>query len=420
MSVAPVFCRYCGRANPPSTNSCLHCHRLIADPLIPERALSAKKSKHSITRRTALLGLAGSAGVIALGGGTWIWYARTRRPHLLTYTGHRGAQITALTWSPDGNSIASGDANGAMHIWDTSTGATLLTCREPAANSLSSLSWSPDGTSILTGYSNMLVIWDAQSGKNTFATSHLAGPAAYSPAGNYKPCYLLYPLLIAACQNQQSVLVFPSTSLKTPIASLASGSISTLAFDPAVEHLSLALITDLPSQKLAVYGALISSTCAQNGPANDTLSYEKMDTPELVDMNVGELSYPWGPGGSYLIGESLPNNVVIKGTWGTYEMDHPAEVVAAALCPAQQSLPPDAQPDGWYTVIGYIATADAQGVVRVWGNDQKHIIAIEARQPVLQLAWSPDGKFLAIVNADGTVQVWQADLSSLPALWRNA
>jgi hypothetical protein len=170
MSVDPLFCRYCGRVNPSIVSFCIHCNRFIAHPRVPGNTLSAPEQKRGITRRTALLGLVGAVGAIALGGGAGIWYAstastQTSRPQLLTYTGHRSAPITALTWSPDGNYIASGDANGTLLIWDTSTGETLLICREPATKSVSSVSWASDGTSILAGYINMLVIWDAQSGK---------------------------------------------------------------------------------------------------------------------------------------------------------------------------------------------------------------------------------------------------------------
>jgi WD40 repeat protein len=44
---------------------------------------------------------------------------------------------------------------------------------------------------------------------------------------------------------------------------------------------------------------------------------------------------------------------------------------------------------------------------------------MQVHDSVLQLAWSPDGAFLAAVIADGTVRVWRADLWGLPALWRN-
>jgi WD40 repeat protein len=110
----------------------------------------------------------------------------------------------------------------------------------------------------------------------------------------------------------------------------------------------------------------------------------------------------------------------IKWDYGTYAMLHPTAVVAAALCPAKQNLPADAHPDGVYCVIGYIATADRAGVVRIWGNDQKYLTVMQTQQPVQTLVWSPDGNFLAIGTIDGVVRIWQAGLSSLPALWTQA
>lgn len=421
MPVPSYSCPCCGRTNRSQKNVCAYCGWVLVHSQMQKRNIFVQEEKSAISRRVALLGLAGSIGAITLGVGVWTGYTliRKKHPQLLTYTGHHGIPIKALIWSPDGNSIATGDAHGTVHIWDTSTGTTTLTCQEPAAQSISSLAWSPDYTTLLAGHTNMLVNWDIQSGKALFTTTRLTGPAAYSPLGNYKPCYLLYPALLAACQNQQSVLVFPSDSLKTPITSFDPGSISALAFNPDVEALNLALVTANPDQSLAVYNPIISNTCAQNDDTNTTISYTGTSTLNLAPSDAGELSFPWGPGGSYLLAGSLPSTVTIKGTWGTYEMDHPTGVVAAALNPAEQSLPAGANPDGWYTVIGYIATADSAGIVRIWGNDQKYLLAMQTTQSVLQLVWSPDGNFLAVIIADGTVQVWQADLSNLAALWRN-
>lgn len=419
MSMSPFPCPRCGRTPTAQTRACGYCGASLVDPRPPAPGPPAREEPWRISRRTALLGLAGVAGALALGSGGWLWYERTMRPQLLTYVGHRGASITALTWSPDGSAIASADATGITRIWDPATGATSVTCQASAANAVASLSWAPDGASVLAGYTNMLVIWDARSGKSTFTTDHLTGPATYSPLGDYKPCFLRYPLLLAACQNQQSVQVFSASSLSGPLATLDSGNIDALAFDPTIEHLGLALVTATPPRTFAVYRAVIPSTCDHNEQANGTIWYERENSPALPASDSGELTVPWGPGGGYLIGGNLPRKVVITGTWGTYEMDHPAEVVAAALCPAKQSLPADARPDGWSIVIGYIATADSEGSVRIWGNDHKSLTVMQTHQPVLQLAWSPDGALLAVVTADGAARVWQADLSSLPALWRN-
>lgn len=379
------------------------------------------QQKKTVTRRAVLAGIGGAAGILAAGGGAGLWYlsTRSRRPQLLTYTGHGTTPITELAWSPDGNTLASGDANGRVLIWDPASGATLLSCREAAATGPTSVSWSPDGKSILAGYSNRLAIWDAQSGKSTLTTAQLSGPAAYSRAGQYRPCYLIYSSLLAACQNQSSVNVFPSTSLKAPITSFTAENMSALAFEPQALQPDIALLTPSPFQTLAIYGAQIPSTCAHNGPPNTRLSYEPVDAATLVSTDAGELSYPWAAGGGYLLAGTFPARVTISGTWGRYTMDHPASVVAAALCPARKNLPPGANPNGWYTVVGYIATADTEGTVRIWGNDGQSLIALRAQHPVQQLAWSPDGNFLAVLQSNGTVQIWQAQLSNLPALWRN-
>jgi WD40 repeat protein len=135
----------------------------------------------------------------------------------------------------------------------------------------------------------------------------------------------------------------------------------------------------------------------------------------------GEHSVSWMIGGSYLMGGSTTGKVIVSDTlYGkVYELDHSAEVAAVSWCPAKQDLPAGTDPDGWYVVLGYMATADTEGVVRVWGNEHKNLVAMRFQQSVLCLAWSPDGNFLAAGSADGTVQVWQADLSSIPAAWQN-
>ncbi|HET8840732.1 MAG TPA: WD40 repeat domain-containing protein, partial [Ktedonobacteraceae bacterium] len=238
MPINSIFCPHCGASNPSPLAACVSCGWL---PVSLQNTQPLPTPRRRISRRTAL-GLAAGVGVLALGGSVWIGLTRKSHPPLLTYTGHHAAQITALTWSSDGNTIASGDSSGNVLVWDSASGETRLTCHQAHSGSISSVCWSPDGTSLLAGYDRALVMWDAQSGKSLLTTTHLTGPAAYSPQGNYSPCYLAYPLLIAACQDQNLVHVFPSTSLDTPIASLSTGPIGDLAFAPYEGIFDLAVV----------------------------------------------------------------------------------------------------------------------------------------------------------------------------------
>lgn len=80
-----------------------------------------------------------------------------------TLTGHRG-QIHQLSWSPDGEHLASAGQDGTVRIWDTKSGhqVTLLTGHH---NAVFSVAWSPLGSRIATGSRDSMVkIWEPLSG----------------------------------------------------------------------------------------------------------------------------------------------------------------------------------------------------------------------------------------------------------------
>jgi len=53
-----------------------------------------------------------------------------------------------ISWSPDGNKLVSVDADGKLHLWDTTTFQPLLDIQSPV--SVDAVAWSPDGTRIAT------------------------------------------------------------------------------------------------------------------------------------------------------------------------------------------------------------------------------------------------------------------------------
>jgi Tol biopolymer transport system component len=91
-----------------------------------------------------------SAGLLIASGSAdqsaqvWTWDPVGKEFHLLTrYIGHH-ATVNTLAWSPDGSRIASGDSAGQVHIWQSQTGAKLLSF-QPHQGEVSSLAWSPEG-----------------------------------------------------------------------------------------------------------------------------------------------------------------------------------------------------------------------------------------------------------------------------------
>jgi serine/threonine protein kinase len=77
-----------------------------------------------------------------------------------SYRGHR-FPVCSLSWSPDSKRIASGEYASSIHVWDILTGQNYASY--PAHDGMAlAVSWSPDGKSILSGGSDRRVcIWQA-------------------------------------------------------------------------------------------------------------------------------------------------------------------------------------------------------------------------------------------------------------------
>ncbi len=67
---------------------------------------------------------------------------------------------TAVTWSPDGQWLVSGDLNGLAVVWEVSTGRKIVSAPLHTAG-ISALAWSPDGRRIASGSADKTVrVWD--------------------------------------------------------------------------------------------------------------------------------------------------------------------------------------------------------------------------------------------------------------------
>src|SRR5215470_10648675 len=78
--------------------------------------------------------------------------------------GHTAA-VWALAWSPDGKRIASASWDGTVRVWDTVTGHLLLIYRGHTGEVLA-VAWSPDGTHLASaGSDDTVQVWKATTGE---------------------------------------------------------------------------------------------------------------------------------------------------------------------------------------------------------------------------------------------------------------
>jgi serine/threonine protein kinase/Tol biopolymer transport system component len=101
------------------------------------------------------------------------------------YKGHSG-RVNGLTWSPNGQRIASVSNDKSMQVWDSSTGKQFIIHRNVSAG-LNAVTWSPDSRYIAAGGNDKMVqVWDAITRNNIFIYRGHRGyvmAVAWSPDG---------------------------------------------------------------------------------------------------------------------------------------------------------------------------------------------------------------------------------------------
>ncbi|MEO7022183.1 MAG: WD40 repeat domain-containing serine/threonine-protein kinase [Ktedonobacteraceae bacterium] len=108
-----------------------------------------------------------------------------------TYESHLSG-VKALSWSPLGDKIASGEKEGKVHIWNAHTRAQVILYKEHI-DEITDVAWSPDGERIASASLDHTVrVWEALTGKRlwfwhtrTRDSQSIPLALAWSPDGRY-------------------------------------------------------------------------------------------------------------------------------------------------------------------------------------------------------------------------------------------
>ena len=75
-----------------------------------------------------------------------------------------GARVTAVAFSPDGATLASGGWDRTVRVWDVASGEQILRLDHEDAN-VNAVAFSPDGVNLVSGSEDRTVrLWDVESG----------------------------------------------------------------------------------------------------------------------------------------------------------------------------------------------------------------------------------------------------------------
>ena len=139
------------------------------------------------------------------------------------------ASITAVTFSPDGQTLAASDSSGHTHLWNVATSSQTATVTDPGSGGAFSVAFSPDGQILAAGDGNgRTYLWNATTGKPILSLpdpgSKGVNSVAFSPDGQ---------ILAAGDGNGRTYLWNAATG--KPILSLpdpGSKGVNSVAFSP--------------------------------------------------------------------------------------------------------------------------------------------------------------------------------------------
>jgi WD40 repeat protein len=297
-----------------------------------------------------------------------------------TFTGHTD-YVYSVAISPDGTWLATTSDDQTVRIWDRTTGTCTATLTGHTGP-VNSVAISPDGTWLATTSDDQTVrIWDRTTGTCTATLTGHTGPVnsvAISPDGTW----------LATTSDDQTVRIWDRTT----------GTCTATLTGHTDRAKSVAISPD---------GTWLATTSHEGVRIWDPVT--GTCTATLTGHTGPVLSVAISPDGTWLATTSEDETVRI---WNP----------TTGFCKATLTGHTDAvesvaiSPDGtWFATTGHDRTVRiwdrtiaAAGTVRIWGRSTATCTAplTGHSRPVLSVAISPDGTWLATTSEDETVRIW--------------
>lgn len=310
--------------------------------------------------------------------------------------------VYSVSWSPDGNTLASGGAwDATIRLWDAHTGMPLRKFKTPKGYA-GRVAWSPDGTRLLASgdHSGWLWMWTAATDQGVvlLETGQDVLSIDWSPDGNW----------VAASIVQGSVTVVDVSSHRT----------TEVLGEPTTTHYCVRFSPD--GKKLLV------------GDVSQTFIYELPGGKLLATLEASGYRAAWSPDGKLLVTSSSsgaaqlwnPETSKVLKTFvagGGYDLiwRQQDQLFARNVTNVFGWEPTGAKrlfdyevarihPPTW-THNKPIVVGVGTNKLSLWDHlSAKAMGKLEGHTlPVTAISWNRDGKTLASSSLDKTVRIWE-------------
>jgi WD40 repeat protein len=309
-----------------------------------------------------------------------------------------GRAIWAAAFSPDGRTLATGDGQGNVIVWDVSEGRAIETL-EGHNDAITFVAFSPDGTLYTTSADSTARIWDVAGYRRLarpFGTNSVNDPGQSSPRA-----FALSPdgRTLATARGDGRVDLIDAETLRR-----------TGGFEAFADRSALAIEYSPDGSRLAVagQGGGVGLWDAGSGKRVGPLLSAPRGPTNVNTHNVRALAF--GPGG-LLAAAEVGGLEKRQGAVRIWELDERSLVRRPQRLPQIGGLA--FSPDGSRLAIAF----GFRGRAGLHDPDSVEILDVRSDETVAKLradevgsvAFSPDGSLLAGGELGGDVLLWATD-----------
>ena len=298
-------------------------------------------------------------------------------------TAHSGG-VHAVTFSADGECLASAGADGAVRVWATADGERVADLPGHAERSLS-VAFSPDGQRLASGGADKAVrLWsvaDAVQLACLEAHSSVVSSVAFSPDGR----------LLASGGADKTVRIWDAAS-GAPLRAIRGqmGNVSGLAFSPDGEILASVITLDSSVRLWKIADGRLRQTLREQLRGKAVFAY--------IEATLLSAAVVFSPDGDLIAsGGTMDSTLrlwnVADGSLRLIFEGHAGPITSVAYSPDGRT----------------VASGSADKTVRLWSvADGRLLHTLEGHDDaVTSVAYSPDRQTLASASLDGTIRLWR-------------
>ncbi len=288
--------------------------------------------------------------------------------------------VRAVTYSPDGRFLASGDRDGDITLWDAATHQTLATLTGHS-DFINSLAFSPDSTMLASGSKdNSIRLWDVK-------TYQLIGEpllASSSDIDVWSVAFSTDGKILAAGEEDGSIVLWDTATRKQ-------------IGQPLIGHTDIVFSLAFSSDT-----ALLASGSA-DGTVRlwDTSTWQSLTDEPMRGHTGFVFTVAFNPDSTILASAGSDKDIIF---WDTYTGERTSTIHSGH---SQEIRSLAFSPDG-----RYFASGSHDGTIRLWDNHTGELVGkplIGHTDQVWSIAFSPDSHTLVSGSLDRSIILWNIE-----------